>query len=82
MLFRAADLFTQRRQELERYMKLETAADDAFIAFNIEATVSQLRDVASRVTAIQGSFPSVEDDNRSALVLKEPYGVILGIAPW
>ncbi|KAK9427725.1 aldehyde dehydrogenase domain-containing protein [Lipomyces doorenjongii] len=82
ILVRAAEIFLQRREELEKYMKLETAADDAFIGFNILATVQQLKDIAGRVTRIQGDFPSVEDDSRSALVLKEPYGVILGIAPW
>lgn len=82
IIYRAADLFSQRREQLEQYMKLETAADDAFIGFNIEATIKQLKDLAGRVTAVQGYFPSVEDDGRSALILKEPYGVILGIAPW
>lgn len=31
---------------------------------------------------VQGSIPASGDEGRAALVLKEPYGVILGIAPW
>lgn len=82
ILFKAADLFLERRENLRTYMKLETAAEDAFIEFNIDATVKQLKDIASRIVTISGSFPVVEDSGRSAIVLKEPYGVILGIAPW
>lgn len=82
ILRKAATLYEERKDDLAKYMKLETAADDAFIGFNISATAKQLQDVANRATAIQGSFPSLEDDSRSALVLKEPYGVVLGIAPW
>lgn len=82
VLLQAAVLFLQRREELERAMKLETAADDAFIGFNIQATVKHLKDVANRAIAIEGTFPFLEDDGRSAIVLKEPYGVVLGIAPW
>ena len=25
---------------------------------------------------------SLDDEGRAALILKEPYGVVLGIAPW
>ena len=82
ILRKAASLYAERKDQLAEYMKLETAADDGFIGFNIEATAKQLQDVANRATAIQGSFPQLEDDSRSALVLREPYGVILGIAPW
>lgn len=82
ILFKAADLFLERQETLQTYMKLETAAEDAFIEFNIHATAKQLKDIASRIVTISGSFPVVEDDGRSALVLKEPYGVVLGIAPW
>ena len=82
ILQQAAKIFLERSEELAQYMKLETAASDAFIEFNISATTKQLKDIGSRATAVQGFFPSIEDDARSALILKEPYGVILGIAPW
>ncbi|EXJ80124.1 hypothetical protein A1O1_08266 [Capronia coronata CBS 617.96] len=81
-LLKAADIFTKRSAELKEYMKIETGADDQFIAFNISATVAQLKDIAMRSTTIHGLFPSVDDSGRSAIVLKEPYGVVAGIAPW
>ncbi|KAM5371767.1 hypothetical protein ACJZ2D_007832 [Fusarium nematophilum] len=82
ILFKAAELFLARRAELIECMKLETAAEDAFAEFNIEATVGQLKDIARRIFAIEGYSPHMDDGNRSALVTKIPYGVILGIAPW
>lgn len=82
IFLKAAELFSARRDELFEHMKTETAADDGFIWFNIETTISQLKDTAGRISSIQGSFPSIEGEGRSALVLQEPYGVILGIAPW
>ncbi|KPI34525.1 Salicylaldehyde dehydrogenase [Cyphellophora attinorum] len=82
ILQRAADLMLQHQEELKQTMMSEVGADDAFVDFNIHATVKQLRDLAGRAVTIQGKSPSVEDDGRSALVLKAPYGVVLGIAPW
>ncbi|KAF5018933.1 hypothetical protein F66182_9075 [Fusarium sp. NRRL 66182] len=82
IILKAAELFLQRRGELVECMKLETGADDGFAQFNIEATVSQLRDLARRTTMIKDYSPNIQDRSRSALVIKVPYGVVLGIAPW
>ncbi|KAL5583883.1 hypothetical protein FOVSG1_015234 [Fusarium oxysporum f. sp. vasinfectum] len=82
ILLRAAELFLARREELVECMKLETAADDDFAQFNVEATVSQLKDIARRTSIIRDYYPHIKDTKRSALVMKVPYGVVLGIAPW
>ncbi|KAL5584161.1 hypothetical protein FOVSG1_015512 [Fusarium oxysporum f. sp. vasinfectum] len=82
ILLRAAELFLARREELVECMKLETAADDDFAQFNVEATVSQLKDIARRTSIIRDYYPNIKDTKRSALVMKVPYGVVLGIAPW
>jgi acyl-CoA reductase-like NAD-dependent aldehyde dehydrogenase len=29
-----------------------------------------------------GAVPALQDPSTSAMILKEPYGVIVGIAPW
>jgi acyl-CoA reductase-like NAD-dependent aldehyde dehydrogenase len=31
---------------------------------------------------LEGSFPSTMNTDTSAIVLQEPYGVVLAIAPW
>jgi len=40
-----------------------------------------LRVVAGKISGIVGTVPALQDPSRSAMVMKEPYGVVLGIAP-
>lgn len=44
--------------------------------------VNFLRLFAGRISSIEGTVPTVAQEGQSAVVVKEPYGVILGIAPW
>lgn len=82
IFLRAANLIEERKDLLESYMEEETGAVKAFLDLNISTTASHLRDTAGRISGIQGSFPVAEEEGRSTLILKEPYGVVLGIAPW
>jgi acyl-CoA reductase-like NAD-dependent aldehyde dehydrogenase len=82
IFLKAADLIEARKVALASFMETETGAATPFISFNISTTASQLRDMAGRISGIQGSFPTPDEEGRSALILKEPYGVVLGIAPW
>ena len=41
-----------------------------------------LKDVAGRISSLSGSMPATNQEGVSALVYKEPFGVILAIAPW
>ncbi|KAN0117903.1 aldehyde dehydrogenase [Hyaloscypha variabilis] len=82
IFLRAADIFERRYQELAYYQKQETGADDMFMEWILKLTVDNLKEVAGKCSLIAGSFPASSDEGRAALVLKEPYGVILGIAPW
>ena len=82
ILLKAADLAGKRAQELMSYQKTETGASDAWAAFNIFLLTECLLDIASRIMAIEGKIPTTQDPSHGALILKEPYGVILAIAPW
>lgn len=82
VLLRAAELFQTREKELRQYQIDETGADPKFIDWILPLTVEQLKDVAGKVTSIQGAVPATSEEGRSAIVYKEPYGVVLGIAPW
>lgn len=81
IILKAADIVEKRTDELVEYLKLETAATDRFAHLNVTSTVAQLRQVASSTAAEAGYVPFCEE-GRSAMVMKEPYGVVLGIAPW
>lgn len=82
IFLKAADIMVRRADELLSYIKAETGGDDDFIAFNVFASAEQLRDVGGRIASIAGHIPAYDREDRSAMTLKEPYGVVLGIAPW
>lgn len=82
IFLRAADVVASRADELTEYVRLETGATEPWAAFNINGSIEQLRDVAGRVSNVVGQVPLYDKEDRSAMILKEPYGVVLGIAPW
>jgi acyl-CoA reductase-like NAD-dependent aldehyde dehydrogenase len=82
ILLKAADVMAQRQDELARYMICETGAAEAWARFNLATAIDMIKDVAGRVTSLEGSFPTTKDADSSAIVMKEPYGVVLAIAPW
>ncbi|CAN9128161.1 unnamed protein product [Alternaria alternata] len=83
IFLKAADVIDARAEEFADYMKIETGAADMFSnGFNVPKMADMLRDVAGRLSAVMGHIPSCEEEGTSALIVKEPYGVVLGIAPW
>jgi acyl-CoA reductase-like NAD-dependent aldehyde dehydrogenase len=81
ILLKAADIMESRIDELAGYQMEETGAPDFIVkSFNLPTTVEMFRDVAGRIGSIVGMIPQTQDGG--ALVFKESYGVILGIAPW
>jgi acyl-CoA reductase-like NAD-dependent aldehyde dehydrogenase len=83
IFLKAADIFKSRAEELGRYMEEETGSAAAFSSgFNVPLGAEMFKDVAGRCSSINGVIPTCSDDNTAALVVKEPYGVVLGIAPW
>jgi acyl-CoA reductase-like NAD-dependent aldehyde dehydrogenase len=82
IFLKAAELFEERKRELVRYQVEETDAEASFIDWILPLTIDQLEEVASKTTMVLGSVPESAEEGRSAILYKEPYGVILGIAPW
>lgn len=83
IFLKAADILDKRAQELGKYQEDETGSA-AFWAggFNVPVSSDGLRDVAGRISGLMGTMPTMADPGKTALVLKEPFGVIMGIAPW
>lgn len=71
-----------RQDELTKAMVEETGATPAWAAFNLGLAKEILVDVAGRTSSVLGTIPQTADEGVSALIFKEPYGVILAIAPW
>ncbi|KAL6876723.1 aldehyde dehydrogenase [Trichoderma novae-zelandiae] len=82
IFLKAADLMQQRSGELAEIMANETGAVLPWALFNISTAAELIRDAASRISAIEGSFPTLANPSSSGIVLREPYGVVLSVAPW
>lgn len=82
IFLKAAEEFGRRRDELFAYSSSETGAPDNFFAFEFGAAVDACKAVAGLIAASSGSIPTMANEERSAVIVKEPYGVVLGIAPW
>lgn len=83
ILLKAAGILEARLEQNAAYMRTEMGADvGASQFFVVPLAIRMLRDIAGRITSICGSVPVVEEEGQSAIVYKEPMGVILGIVPW
>ncbi|KAM0415790.1 hypothetical protein ACHAPT_013251 [Fusarium lateritium] len=78
----AANVIEKRSSELKEYMMQENGSDERWAEFNLHLAKECLLDCAGRITAIEGRIPSTRDPTTAAFVVKEPYGVILAMAPW
>lgn len=65
-------------------MVQELACSQRWAAINLNDGVSILEECAATVTSgvLSGNIPVVRNPEAHASVLKEPLGVVLGIAPW
>lgn len=82
VFLKAADILEKRRDELATTMASETGVPRGWADFNLTVAKDLILDVAGRLVTIEGSIPTPQDPNTGALVLKEPFGVVLAIAPW
>ncbi|KAF5559959.1 aldehyde dehydrogenase [Fusarium napiforme] len=82
LFLKAAEIMEKRRDELRGYSMSETGCDATWADFDISTGISHLKEVAGRIGTLEGAIPTVSDPNTTALVLREPYGVVVAIAPW
>jgi acyl-CoA reductase-like NAD-dependent aldehyde dehydrogenase len=82
IFLKAADILESRAEELCQYLLDETGGTQQFATYNIVSSAELIRDVAGRIITIAGTVPVCQVDGTNAIVFKEPYGVILAIAPW
>ncbi|QSZ29875.1 hypothetical protein DSL72_004393 [Monilinia vaccinii-corymbosi] len=83
ILFKAADILESRITEYGGIMETEMGGAVGPIHYwMLPKGVRFLRDIANHIPLMGGNIPTVEAEGTSAMVWKEPYGVILGISPW
>ncbi|KAI5363669.1 Putative aldehyde dehydrogenase domain, aldehyde/histidinol dehydrogenase [Septoria linicola] len=84
LFLKAAEEMVRRKDELWHFANQEVASTDMYFAFDFNDALESLKSCAGLIAAAssQGFIPDILDENRSAMVVKEPYGVVVAIAPW
>jgi benzaldehyde dehydrogenase (NAD) len=82
LLNRAADELEARADACIQAMADELHASEPWARFNIMLGVGIVREAASLTTQITGEVIPSDKPGTISLALREPVGVVLGIAPW
>lgn len=82
LLLKAADVLASRAMDFAGVQMGETGAAAAWVHFNVGLAANMLREVASFVSQITGETHPSETPGCLALTVRQPVGVVLGIAPW
>ncbi|KAI0444846.1 Aldehyde/histidinol dehydrogenase [Xylaria telfairii] len=82
ILLKVAEIMERKRPELGQYLIDEIGQPRGWADFNLSVTIDLIKDAAGRVGALGGFVPRPSDPNTGAMVWREPYGVVLAIAPW
>ncbi len=81
-LMRAADALDAKAEAIVEAMIGEIGATRGWAMFNIGLASSMIREAAALTTQIGGEVIPSDKPGCLAMALREPVGVILGIAPW
>lgn len=81
-LLRAADLLAERTQDFVAAMAAETGSTAGWAHFNVNLGSNMLREAASLTTQVAGEVLPSDRPGNFAMTVRQPAGVVLGIAPW
>ncbi|WP_019448853.1 aldehyde dehydrogenase [Cupriavidus sp. BIS7] len=81
-LLRAADLMDAQTQAFIRIGAAETGGMANWYGFNVMLAANMLREAAAMTTQIDGSIIPSNVPGSLAMAVRQPCGVVLGIAPW
>jgi vanillin dehydrogenase len=81
-LLRAAELLDARVQDFVTLMTAETGATAGWGHFNVILAANMLREAAAMTTQIAGETIPSDVPGSMALSIRQPAGVVLGMAPW
>ncbi|KAL4922718.1 Aldehyde/histidinol dehydrogenase [Aspergillus aurantiobrunneus] len=82
IISKAAEIMLSRKEEFIQSQIEETGGGRFFAERTHMGGVAFLRDFAGMIPTVEGKSPIVAQEGQSALIVKQPYGVVLGIAPW
>jgi benzaldehyde dehydrogenase (NAD) len=81
-LLKAADLLETRAPEFAELGLAETGATREWGHFNVHFAASLLREAAAMTTQITGDVIPSDVPGNLAMAVRQPAGVVFGIAPW
>ena len=82
VLQKAATALESKQEAFVAAMMGETGATAGWAMFNLMLAASMLREASALTTQISGEVIPSDKPGCMAMALREPVGVILGIAPW
>ena len=82
LLNKAADILVARAADFTSAMMEETGATAAWAGFNVELASRMLREAGAMTTQIKGEVIPSDKPGLLSLAIRQPVGVVLGIAPW
>jgi len=82
VLMKAADALMARKDDFVAAMMAETGSTAGWAMFNLTLAAGMVREAAALTTQIAGEVIPSDKPGCISMALKEPVGVILGIAPW
>lgn len=81
-LLKAADLLEQKTEAFIALGTAETGGMPGWYGFNVMLAAGILREAASMTTQITGDLIPSDLPGSMAMAVRQPCGVVLGIAPW
>ncbi|MGJ7484157.1 aldehyde dehydrogenase family protein [Variovorax sp. LT2P21] len=82
LLLKAAHALEARAEDFARTMAAETGASGMWAGFNVHLAAGMLTEAASITTQINGEVIPSDVPGSLAMAVRQPAGVVLGIAPW
>ena len=82
MLLKAADLLDAKGAEFSELITAECGAIGPWGHFNSHFAASLMREAAAMTTQVAGEVIPSDKPNSFAMAIRQPVGVVLGIAPW
>src|SRR5215469_9637203 len=82
LLNKAADLLEARAGQFATILSTETGATGGWGHFNVHLAAGMLREAAAMTTQISGEVIPSDVPGSLAMGIRQPAGVVLGIAPW
>ena len=82
MLLAAADVIQSRAEDFAEAMMAEIGATAGWCEFNVRLAAGMLREAAAMTTQVTGEVIPSNQPGRISMTVRQPAGVVLGIAPW